>query len=128
MNKMYTQLFLEIAKSTELLAERVMELDHKNNDLKGEATAKIMRDDFSALKEKLQLDGTALSRSEWIKLLSGAMIVSNNIEDQIKTLQKANSGYKLNIIPKLNRIMNETETDEGAQTLANEFFQISEDK
>lgn len=128
MNKMYTQLFLEIAKSTELLAERVMELDHKNNDLKGEATAKIMRDDFSALKEKLQLDGTALSRSEWIKLLSGAMIVSNNIEDQIKTLQKANSGYKLNIIPKLNRIMNETETDEGAQTLANELFQISEDK
>ena len=128
MNKMYTQLFLEIAKSTELLAERVMELDHKNNDLKGEATAKIMRDDFNALKEKLQSDGTALSRSEWIKLLSGAMIVSNNIEDQIKTLQKANSGYKLNIIPKLNRIMNETETDEGAQTLANELFQISEDK
>lgn len=128
MNKMYTQLFLEIAKSTELLAERVMELDHKNNDLKGEATAKIMRDDFSALKEKLQSDGTVLSRSEWIKLLSGAMIVSNNIEDQIKTLQKANSGYKLNIIPKLNRIMNETETDEGAQTLANELFQISEDK
>lgn len=128
MDKNYVQLFLEIAKSTELLAERVVELDRKNNDQKGEATAKIMRDDFSALKEKLQSDDATLSRSEWIKLLSGAMIVSNNIEDQIKTLQKANSGYKLNLIPKLNRIMNETETDEGAQALANELFQISEDK
>ena len=131
MDKKYITLFREIARNTEIMAERVMAYDREKKDDKGEKTAQTMRDDFARLHDKLaaaNLNPNTITRAEWAKILVGAMIVSNNLKDQIKQLERANTGYKIDLIPKLDRIMKETKTDEEAISLANKLFEISEDK
>lgn len=131
MDNKYLILFREIARATEVLAERVMAYDKEKKDEKGEQTAQTMRDDFAKLHDKLSasnLDTNSISRMEWAKILVGAMVISNNLSEEIEQRKKALSGYKIDLIPKLNRIINETKTDEEAITLANELFEISENK
>lgn len=131
MDNKYLILFREIARTTEVLAERVMAYDKEKKDEKGEQTAQTMRDDFAKLHDKLSasnLDTNSISRMEWAKILVGAMVISNNLSEEIEQRKKALSGYKIDLIPKLNRIINETKTDEEAITLANELFEISENK
>lgn len=126
MDKKYIQLFTELAHAAEVLAEQVMEYDRKKNDEKGEETAKIMRDDFATLYDNLRLN-KEINRADYAKLLVAAMIIVNNIEDKIKAEQKAIQGYKIDIIPKLSRINDETTNDEEAIKLAEEIFKISEE-
>lgn len=124
MNKEYQNLFKELAHAVELLAEQVMEYDHNHNDDEGEKTAQIMRDDFAALTEKFNAEEVALERNDYIKLLTGVYIIVNNLQDKITNLKKTIDGYQTNVSAKLQRIMNETKTDEEANTLANELFSI----
>lgn len=129
MDKSYIKLFTEIVHTTELLAERVMELNHTQNDTKGEATAKTMRDDYIKLYDKMRdekFDFNNLTKAEYAKLLVGTLIVVNNIEDRIAGEKKALNGYKTGVIPKLQRIVDECKTDEEAITLAMELFKIDE--
>lgn len=131
MDNKYLTLFREIARTTEIMAERVMAYDKEQKDEKGEQTAQIMRDDYAKLHDKLaaqNIELSAISRIEWAKILVGAMVISNNLSEEIEQRRKALNGYKIDLIPKLNRIINETKTDEEAKTLANEIFEISEDK
>ena len=125
----YEKLFQEIARTNEILAERVMELNHNQNDAKGEETAEIMRHDYSNLYDKFGKDDfelEQLTRNDWAKLLVGTMIAVQNIEDRIKGEQKAVEGYKLDVIPKLQRVIDETKTDEEVQKLVLEIFKIEE--
>jgi hypothetical protein len=101
-----------------------MEYDHSHNDDEGEKTAQIMRDDFAALTEKFNAEEVALERNDYIKLLTGVYIIINNLQDKITNLKKTIDGYQTNVGAKLQRIMNETKTDEEANTLANELFSI----
>lgn len=131
MNQKYTALFREIVHNTEVMAERVMEYDKQKDDKKGLKTAETMRNDFSNLYDKIRADNfnsETLTRAEWAKILVGSMIVTNNIEQQLENQRKALQGYKIDLIPKLNRIMEETKTDEEAAKLAEKLFEISEDK
>lgn len=131
MDKRYITLFREIARNTEVMAERVIEYNKEKKDEKGEQTAMGMRNDFAALHDKLaaeNLDESSITRAEWAKILVGAMIVVNNVKDQIKAQQKAIQGYEIDLVPKLNRILEETKTDEEANSLAKELFEISENK
>lgn len=131
MNQKYIELFREIAHNTEIMAERVMEYDKQKNDKEGLKTAETMRNDFSNLYDKIRADNfnpETLTRAEWAKILVGSMIVTNNIEQQLENQRKALQGYKMDLIPKLNRIMEETKTDEEATKLAENLFEISEDK
>ena len=121
MNNDYLTIFKAVAQATESLAESVMQYNRDRKDKDGENTAQYMRDDFAKITDKLK-ENNKLSRSDYIKLLSGAMIVSNNIDDQIKIQQKVLHNYRSNLIPRLERIMNETKTDEEALILANELF------
>lgn len=118
----YINLFAALAQSAEVIAEQVMELDEKNHDEKGLTTATIMRDDYATLYDKLQKNDETLSHGEFAKLLVAAYIVSNNLEDKIKLYQSTLNGYKAEIIPKLQRIIDETHTDDEALKLANEIF------
>lgn len=102
-----------------------MDYDKAQNDEKGLETAEMMRDDFAALHDKLGTN-EPLTKAEYAKLLVAAMIVANNIEDRIKSERKAIEGYKIDIIPKLSRINDETTTDEEARKLADEIFKIQE--
>ena len=124
MSNEYLTLFKELAHAVELLAEQVMEYDHKNNDDSGEQTAQIMRDDFAALTSKLENEEVVLERNDYIKLLTGVYIIVNNLQDKIANLRKTVDGYQTNVGAKLQRIMNETTNDEEAQKLAEELFKI----
>lgn len=127
MDKKYLQLFTELAHAVETLSEQVMEYDRQKSDEKGEKTAQSMRDDYAKLYDKLRGDNVVLTRSEYAKLLVAAYIVVNNIEDRIKGERKAIEGYKIDIIPKLSRINDETTNDTDASTLAEEIFKIQQD-
>ena len=130
MDKTYITLFTEIAHMTELVAEQVLELNQKNKDEKGVATATTMRDDYAALYDKLRdknFNAETLSRAEFAKFLVGAIIVSQNLEGQVKQMERAIKGYKVHTIPSLERVVNESNNDEEARKIAEEIFQFKED-
>lgn len=114
-----------------MLAEQVMDFNHSKNDEKGEETAKSMRDDFNKLYERMSAEGfnsDTLAKTDYARLLVGALIVVNNLETRIANEQKAVKNYKDELISRLERIVNECDTDEEAQTLAKEIFTIDEVK
>jgi hypothetical protein len=104
-----------------------MEYDEKKGDLDAKRTAEIMRDDYASLYNKLNGNQEVkLTKSDYAKLLVAAYIVSENINTQLQQLQSTYNNYKTLIIPKLGRINDETKTDEEAQQLAEEIFQITD--
>lgn len=130
MDKKYIQLFKELCKTMTLLAEQVMDYNHSQKDNKGEETAQIMRDDYQKLYDRIEakdFDSNSLERADFAKLLVGAVVVMQNLEEQVKQRQKAIQGYKIDLIPKLEKVVNETETTEEALEKAKEIFQISEE-
>lgn len=124
MSNEYLTLFKELAHAVELLAEQVMDYDHNHNDTEGEKTAQIMRDDFAKLTDKLNSEEVVLERNDYIKLLTGVYIIVNNLQDKITNLKRTIDGYQTNVGAKLQRIMNETKSDEEAEKLAEELFKI----
>jgi len=125
MDKRYVELFKELAKATAVSAEQVMDYDKAKNDEEGLKTAQTMRDDYNALHDKIS-DGSELDKTDFAKLLVGAMIIVNQIQDRIATLQKAMSGYQTDLIPKLNKII-EVETEDEVKKIAIKEFNIKED-
>lgn len=104
-----------------------MDYDNKQGDTKGYDAAKIMRDDYQNLADSLSVY-KELSYNEYLKLLAASYMVMNNIQNHIAAQRKAIEGYKLDIIPKLSRIMNETKDNpEQTQKLANELFKTLND-
>ena len=129
MNKNYIELFKEISHAAEIAAEHVMEYDIDIKDEKGFKTAEVMRNDYRALTERLSKDDIErIDRQDYIKLLLGAMIVSQNLEDMVTKQQSTIKAYKNFIIPKLQRIMDETKTDEEADVLAQTLFITKDEK
>ena len=127
----YVTLFSEIARTTEILAERVREYNKKKNDVEGESTSLKMYNDFNELHERIHtknFNPDTLTRSDYAKLLVGTYVIANNLKDRIASEQKALRGYQTDIVPKLQRIMDETKTDEEAVTLANDLFSINEEE
>ena len=127
MNKIYIKFFQELTKTTSTLAEQVAALNKSKNDFQGVKTAISMRDDYNTLYDKLNakdFTDDTISRSDFAKFLVGALIISSQLQDKIKQQDKVLHGYKVDIIPKLERIINETKTDDEAHLLAEEIFQI----
>ena len=131
MDKEYLQLFIEIVHAAELLAEQVIEYDNSQNDENGAKTAEIMRNDYAKLYDKMRdekFDFTSLTKADYAKFLVAALIVVNNIESKIKNEELAVKNYKIDIIPKLERIINEIKDEENASELAKELFTINKEK
>lgn len=126
MNEKYFTLFKELAKAAEVIAEQVMEYDHQKKDENGEKTATIMRDDFADLNDKLANKDYQITLADYAKLFVAAYVVASNLETKIKNEQIALEGYNTDLVPKLTRITSEAKTDEEAQKLAEELFQIKE--
>lgn len=128
MNETYLTLLRELSHATELIAEHVLNFNKTNKDENGAKSAEIMRDDYAKLYDRLRekdFNPATLDRADYAKFLVGAFIVSQNIENRIKTEKTALNGYKIDLIPKLERIVNEASTDEEAKNLAKEIFQIN---
>ena len=126
MHEKYLTLFKELARAAEVIAEQVMEYDHQKKDENGEKTATIMRDDFANLNDKLANKDYQITLADYAKLFVAAYVVANNLETKIKNEQIALEGYNTDLVPKLTRITSEAKTDEEAQKLAEELFQIKE--
>ena len=124
-NERYHKLFEELAHTTEITAEQVMELDKQKNDEDGLKTAETMRDDFAKLYDRLSNPDYNITRNDYLKLLVGAFIVVNVLENNKKTTELSIHGYKSDVIPKLQRIMDETSDDSEAEKLSNEIFQLN---
>ena len=127
MDKKYVILFKDLAKATAISAESVMDYDRQKDDKKGLETATIMRDDFQALVDIIDKAGDdyAPTQPEAARLLVGAMIMVNQLQDKINTLRKAMTGYQTDVIPKLKEIVETAGTDdELARKMANEKFII----
>ena len=129
MDKKYTILFRDLAQATAATAEQVMDYDSQKNDEKGFETAKVMRDDFQALAESIDNlhEDYQINKADIARLLVGAMIQTNQIQDRINNLKKAMTGYQTDVIPKLQEILDNAKDDEEASKMANELF-IIEDK
>ena len=123
MDKKYITLFKDLAQATAASAETVMDYDREKGDKKGLETATIMRDNFQALISRIDVTEYVLNKSDAAKLLAGAMIQVNQIQDRINNLKKAMTGYQSDLIPKLQKVV-EAENDEAAGKIANEEFII----
>lgn len=126
MDKKYITLFKELAQATAASAETVMDYDREKGDQKGLDTATIMRDDYQALADNLD-EEYQINKTDTAKLLVGAMILTNQLQDRINSLKKAITGYQTDVIPKLQKIVDEAKSDEDATKMADELF-IIEDK
>lgn len=125
MDKSYIILFKDIVRTMAVCAEKAMQYNKSTEDNKGFETATFMREDYEKLNDKLSSNET-LNRADYAKIMVGAYIIANNTEKRIEEFNKALQGYKLDILPKLDRIMNETKDDAEAEKLANEIFQVIE--
>lgn len=127
MDKKYVTLFKDLAQATASSAETVMDYDREKNDQKGLETAQIMRDDFQDLANRIDTTEYIITKSDAAKLLVGAMIITNQLQDRINGLKKAMTGYQTDVIPKLQEIVDNANTDEEANELANKKFIIEEE-
>ena len=124
MDKKYLQLFKELARATAVSAEQVMEYNHTLHDDDGEETARIMRDDYQKLYDKMadkEFDGT-LTKAEFARLFVGAYIMINQLNTRLTTIKNAIKGYETDIVPKLQKIIDAT--DEDYAKIAEEIFII----
>ena len=128
MDKRYVTLFKDLAQATATSAEAVMDYDREKGDEKGLETATTMRDDFQALTDRINENGEAynINKGDAARLLVGAMIQVNQLQNRINNLKKAMTGYQTDVIPKLQEIV-DAEDDEAASKIANEKFIIKEE-
>jgi hypothetical protein len=126
MDKKYVTLFKELAQATAATAETVMDYDRQKGDEKALATATMMRDDFQALADAITGDDYAPGKNEAARLLVGAMILANQLQDKINALKTAMAGYQTDVIPKLKEIVDNAQNDDDARQMANEKFVIIE--
>lgn len=130
MHDKYLQLFKELAHTVQLLSEQVMQIDNSKNDEKGKQAAQTMRNDYSQLYDKLrkpEFNSDKLEKKDYAKLLVGAIIVVKQLEKKLAAETKAISGYKTDVIPKLERMVNEAESQEERIALGRELFTIIEE-
>ena len=104
-----------------------MEYDREKGDEKGLETATMMRDDYQALAEKIVEDYKP-NKNDIAKLLVGAMIQVNQIQDRINNLKQAMTGYQTDVIPKWQSIVDIATNDEEAAKMADEEFIIEDNK
>lgn len=128
MDKKYVELFKTLAQAIAVSAEQVMEYDTKKNDENGAKVAETMRDDYLALVESINKAGDEYipTKNDIARLLVGAMVEANQLQDRMKALKSALTGYQTDVIPKLQEIIESAETDEAIAKMVNEKFIIKE--
>lgn len=127
MNEKYTKLFTEIARVISVLAESTMDYNKSQNDEHAYEASETMRNEYTKLWDKLKENPNAkLTRAEYAKLYIGSLIIVGQIESRIEKDKVALSGYKVDMLPKLKQIVDETKNDIEAVKLAEKIFQIKE--
>ena len=122
MNEKYKTLFALIAQNMESIAERAMEDDKANNDMQAYKTAKEMRSKYARLHDLLTsktVDYTPV-KNDIIDLYIGANLITQQIEARVRREQTAIQGYRLDLIPKLEKAMKNEDEIEKIFTIQEE--------
>ena len=122
MNEKYKTLFALIAQNMESIAERAMEDDKAKNDMQGYKTAKEMRSKYARLHDLLTsktIDYTPV-KNDIIDLYIGANIIAQQLEARVKREQTALQGYRLDLIPRLEKAMKNEDEIEKIFTIQEE--------
>ena len=122
MNEKYKTLFALIAQNMENIAERAMEDDKAKNDMQAYKTAKEMRSKYARLHDLLTSKTVeyTLVKNDIIDLYIGANIVAQQIETRVRREQTAIQGYRLDLIPKLEKAMENEDEIEKIFTIQEE--------
>lgn len=122
MNEKYKTLFALIAQNMENIAERAMEDDKAKNDMQAYKTAKEMRSKYARLHDLLTSKTVEYTpvKNDIIDLYIGTNIVAQQIEARVKREQAALHGYKLDLIPKLEKAMKSEDEIEKIFTIQEE--------
>lgn len=123
MNKQYQDLFQLVARNGALNAEQAMknieasdmEEKTKNINILTEA-----RDAFNALEDKISKN-EELDIKDYIQLYAGATVSRNIIQKNINTWSAVVKEYDENLIPKLEEVAKEMNSDKR-QALIDDFF------
>ena len=122
MNEKYKTLFALIAQNMESIAERAMEDDKAKNDMQAYKTAKEMRSKYARLHDLLTsktVDYTPV-KNDIIDLYIGANLITQQIEARVRREQTAIQGYRLDLIPKLEKAMKNEDEIEKIFTIQEE--------
>ena len=129
MDKKYIELFRNLAQATAVSAEQVMDYNKQQNDKKGFETAEMMRNDYQELFDKLSSDAEySMTKTDAARLLIAATVQVNQLETNIEALKKAKVGYETKIMPILKEILDGSENDEVAASLANTKFILDDNE
>ena len=122
MNEKYKTLFALIAQNMENIAERAMEDDKAKNDMQGYKSAKEMRSKYARLHDLLTSKTVEYTpvKNDIIDLYIGANIVAQQIETRVRREQTAVQGYRLDLIPKLEKAMKNEDEIEKIFTIQEE--------
>ena len=122
MNEKYKTLFALIAQNMESIAERAMEDDKAKNDMQGYKSAKEMRSKYARLHDLLTSKTVEYTpvKNDIIDLYIGANIVAQQIETRVRREQTAVQGYRLDLIPKLEKAMKNEDEIEKIFTIQEE--------
>ena len=106
----------------ENIAERAMEDDKAKNDMQAYKTAKEMRSKYARLYDLLTSKTVEYTpvKNDIIDLYIAANIVTQQIEARVKREQAALQGYKLDLIPKLEKAMKSEDEIEKIFTIQEE--------
>jgi len=122
MNEKYKTLFALIAQNMENIAERTMEDDKAKNDMQAYKTAKEMRSKYARLHDLLTSKTVEYTpvKNDIIDLYIGTNIVAQQLEARIRREQTALQGYRLDLIPKLEKAMKNEDEIEKIFTIQEE--------
>lgn len=122
MNEKYKTLFALIAQNMENIAERAMEDDKAKNDMQAYKTAKEMRSKYARLHDLLTSKTVEYIpvKNDIIDLYIGANIIAQQIEARVRREQTAIQGYRLDLIPKLEKAMKNEDEIEKIFTIQEE--------
>ena len=129
MHEKYVKLFEELSRTVAITAEQVMDYDKSKNDDSGFKTAETMRNDFQELTDRIKTAGKKyeLTKNDAAKLLVGAIIITNQLQGKVNTIQKSIAGYQSDIIPKLQAVVDAKDEDAALQ-IASEKFVIKNEE
>ena len=122
MNK-YMELFQTICQRLEITAERAMETNKANGKLEEYKNAKLMREDFGAVYDKIA-SNTALTKDDYTTITKGTVVIINMLEKEIKDRTMVVDCYKNDILSKLGEVL-KLEENEDFSKKVEEIFSLN---
>lgn len=119
MNK-YMELFQTICQRLELSAERAMETNKANGKLEEYKNAKLMREDFGAVYDKIA-SKTALTKDDYTTITKGTVVIINMLEKEINEKNAVKDYYKTEILSKLGEVLHLEENEEFSKKVEEIF-------